>query len=77
MILYLLYFLLSEKSDSFYDESDLDGSDSRSFGTCNFPAFSLRFDDSVALVSGFGSGLFVPTGVESKYDNLRLLCSYE
>ena len=47
------------------DESDDDGSDSRYSGTCTFP---LHFDDFVGSVSGFGSGVFVPIGVESKYD---------
>ena len=31
-------------------------------------AFPLRFDDSVGRVSGLGSGVFSPTGVDSKCD---------
>ena len=48
------------------DESDDDGSDSGSSGTYYFCAFSLRFDDYVGSVSGLGSGIFVPTGFDSK-----------
>ena len=35
---------------------------------CYFPAFFIRFDDFFVRVSGLGSGIFVPTGVESKCD---------
>ena len=65
MILDFLYLLLSDESDSLDDESDNDGSDSGSSGTCSFP---LHFDNSVSSVSGLGSGVFVPTGVESNCD---------
>ena len=34
----------------------------------SFPAFSLCFDDFVGSVSVSGSGIFVPTGVDSKCD---------
>ena len=61
LILYLLYFLSSEESDSLNDESENVRSDSGSSGTYSFTAFSLRFDDSVGRVSGLGSGIFVPT----------------
>ena len=53
----------SDEPDSLEDESENGGSDSGSSGTCSFP---LHFDDSVARVSGSGSGVFVPTGVKSK-----------
>ena len=59
-----LQLLSSDKSDSLNDESDDDGSDSGSAGTCTFP---FRFDDSlgrvynsVGRVSGVGSGVFAP-----------------
>ena len=61
-------FMSSYQSDSFDDESDGDGSDSGSSGTYSFCAFSLRFDDSVGSVNGLGSGIFLPTGVNSKSD---------
>ena len=64
----LLYLMSSYKSDSLNDESDNDGSDSRSSSTYSFPAFSLCFYYSVIHVSGLGSGVFVPTEVESKFD---------
>ena len=67
LLLDFLYLLSSEKSYSPDDYSENDGSDSRSSGTCSF---SLRFDYPVGRVSGLGSGVFVPTGVESKYDIL-------
>ena len=34
----------------------------------SFCDFSFRFDDSVGSGSGLGSGVFVPTGFDSKYD---------
>ena len=42
-----MQLLSSDKLDSLYDESDGDGSDSRSAGTCAFP---FRFEDSVGRV---------------------------
>ena len=68
LILDLLHFLSWGKSDSLKDEPDYDGYDSGSSGTCSFPAFPLRFDDSVCCVIVLGSRIFVPTGVESKCD---------
>ena len=65
LLLYLLFFLSSEESYFLDDESDDDGSESRSSGTCYFP---FHFDDSVGCISGWGSGVFVPLGVESKCD---------
>ena len=47
------------------DHSDDGGSDSRSSGTCAFP---FCFDDSVGCVSGVGSGMFFPIGVEENCD---------
>ena len=68
LILDLLYLLSSDQSYLFDDESDNDGSESGSSGMCSFPDFSLRFDDTIGCVSGLGSDIFVPTGVESKCD---------
>ena len=36
-------------------------------------SFSLNFDHSIGSVSGLGSGVFVPTGVESKCDVLTFV----
>ena len=58
----------SDKSYFLDDESGELGSDSRSSGTYSFRAFSLRFDESVGIVSVLGSDVFVPTGVNSKGD---------
>ena len=38
-----------------------------------FRFFLLCFDDSVIHVSGLGSGVFVPTGVESKCDTFAFV----
>ena len=60
--------LISEEemySMSSGDESENDGSDSGSSVTCYFP---FRFDCSFGHVIGLGSGIFVPTVVESKRD---------
>ena len=73
-----------EKSDSSDGESENDGSDSGSSGTCTFP---LRFDESVGsvgdsvgrvddfvgCVSGVGSGFFVPIGINSIGDVVPLV----
>ena len=61
----LLYLLSSDESDFFNDESDDDGSESGSAGTCAFPFCS---DDSVGHFSGMGTNIFVPTGIESNCD---------
>ena len=63
-------FSVIEKSDSINDESDDDGSDSVSYGMYSFPAFPIHFEDSIVSVCGLESGVFVPTGVESKCDIL-------
>ena len=68
LISYFLYLMSSYKSYSLNHESDDDGYDSRSSSTYYFPAFSLCFDYSVIHVSGLGSDVFVPIGVESKCD---------
>ena len=65
LFLDFLYLLLSEKLDSLDDESENNRSDSRSYGTRSFPFCS---EDSVGRVSGLGSRVFVPTGVDSKCD---------
>ena len=70
LLLYLLYLLSSDKSDSLDDEYDDDGSDSGSYVTCNF---TFRFDDSIVLVSGVGSGVFVPIGVDPNCDVVMLV----
>ena len=54
----------------FDDESDNDGSGSRSPGTCTFSFCSGK---SVGRVSGLGSGVFVPTGIESIGDVVLLV----
>ena len=65
-----------DKSDSFDDESENDGSDSGSAGTCNFPfcfdEFVGRVGDSVVhvekyvgRVNSMGSGVFALIGIES------------
>ena len=64
----LLYILSSDKSYSINDYSYDDGSEFRSSRKYFFCAFSLRFGDSVGVVSGLGSGFFVPTGVNYKCD---------
>ena len=55
--------------DLFYDESDDDGSDSGSPGTCPFPFFSGKYVGSVSSavgsVSCVGYEVFVLTGIES------------
>ena len=60
-----IYLLSSDESDPINDESDDDGSDSGSSGTYYFPNFLVVYG-SVGSVNGLGSGIFAPTGVESK-----------
>ena len=76
--------LSSEKLYSLDDESDDDGSDSGSAGTCAFP---IRFeesighindsvghvDNSVCRVHGVGSDIFFPTGIKSIGDVVPLV----
>ena len=73
-----------DESDFFNDESDDDGFDSRSVGTCTF---SFRFDESIGRVgdsvgrveksvgctSGVGSGGFFSTGIYSTGDVVPLV----
>ena len=58
-----------DKLDLFGDESENDRSGSRYPGMCDFPFFSDEFvgslGKSVGCVRGIGSGVFVPTGIES------------
>ena len=65
----LLELVSFEKLDFFDNESDDDGSDYRSAGTCNFPFRSDqsvgRVGESVGCVSGMGSGIFFQIGIES------------
>ena len=65
----LLELITFEKLGLFNDESDDDGSGSGSPGTCAFPFFSSKsvgsVGKSVGRVCGVGSGIFVPTGIES------------
>ena len=63
----ILYLLSSDKSDLLNDESDNVGSGYGSSGT-QFFFFSFSSCDSVARVSGLASGIFSPTGVDSKCD---------
>ena len=69
----MLYLLLSDELKFLNDESDNDGYDSGFSGTYYFFDFSLNFDDSVGHVSGLWSGVFIPTGVDSKYDIFAFL----
>ena len=58
------------KIDFFDDKSGNYGSGSRSPGTCAFTFFSRN---SVGHVSGIGSGVFAPTGIESSGDVVPLV----
>ena len=59
------------------DDSEDNGSVSGSPVTCNFPFFSGKsvggFSKSVGRVCGVGSGVFVPTGIESIGDVFQLV----
>ena len=55
-----------------FDESDGDDSDYISSGTYSFQDFSFCFGVPVYSVSGLWYVVFVPTGVESKYDIFAL-----
>ena len=63
----LLEFLSFDELDFFDDESDNDGSGSRSPDTCTFPFCSSKCVGNVGKdvggVSGVGSGVFIPTGI--------------
>ena len=77
LILDFLYFLSSVKSDLLDDESKDGESDSGYTGTYAYHAFYLCFDHSVGSVSGLGSGVFVPIGIDSNFLFLRLECLYQ
>ena len=63
-----LQLVSSGKWDCFDDESDNDGYDSGSAGMCAFPFHFYELVGcvvkSVGPISGVGSGIFVPTGIE-------------
>ena len=58
LLLDFLYFLSSDESDLFNDESNDDWYESSSSGAFSFP---FHFDDSVGRISGLGSSILVPT----------------
>ena len=69
--------LSPDKSDLLNDESGDYGSDSWSAGTCTF-SFCFeepagRVDDSISRVHDMGSGVFVPTRIESIGDFVPLV----
>ena len=66
LLLYFLYLLSLDKSDSLYDKSVGGGSDSRSFGMYSFRNFYKKIVDSGGSISGLGSDIFVRTGFKSK-----------
>ena len=57
-----MLLLSFDKLDLFDDESDDDRSGSGFAGTCAFP---FCYGNSIVRVSVVGSGVFVPTGIES------------
>ena len=59
-----------EKLYIFDDEFEYDGSGSGSPSTCDFP---FCYGNSVGCVSGVGSGVFVPTGIDSIGDVVPLV----
>ena len=65
LLLDFIYLMSSDESYLLDDESEYDGYNSRSSGTCPFP---FHFDDSIGCVSGVGFGIFSQTGVESNCD---------
>ena len=80
-LLQLQSFYISDLLDG---EADDDGSDSESAGTCAFPFFfdesvgcvadsAGRVNESVGCVSGVGSGVFVPTVIDSIGDTVPLV----
>ena len=70
LLIYLLHFLSLEESDSLGDESENDGCEPGSAGTCTFP---FCFYDSIGRVSGVGSVVFFPIGVDSNFDVVPLV----
>ena len=69
LLLDLIYLLSLDESDSLYDESDDDGSDSGSSGTCYF---LLCFDNSAGCVSGLVSGVLYQQELIRNVTFLRL-----
>ena len=76
LFLLIVFFLINllelisfDKLDLFDNEYDNDGSGCGSPVTCAFPFFSDEsvgsVDKYVGRVKGIGSGVFVPTGIES------------
>ena len=70
-------FLSFDELDLFDDESDNDGSGSRTPGMCAFPFCSDEFvgsvGESVGRFSDVGPGFFVPTGIKSIGDVVPLV----
>ena len=62
LLLDLLHLVSLEESDSLYDESVNDGSDS---GSSGMGALSFSFENSVGCISGMGSGAFFQIGSET------------
>ena len=77
MLRYLLQFLSYDESDFLHYESDNDGSESRSNGTCAFLFcfdYSVgRVDYSVGSVRGVASSVFFPIGIKSNCDVVLLV----
>ena len=69
MITGISLFINNLCEEFIFDESDNDGSRSGSPGTCTFPFCSGNY---IGCVSGVGSGVFVPIGIES-IDDVFLL----
>ena len=79
--LFFLFDLLDlvsfDELDFLNNESDYDGSGSRSPGSCAFIFFYIKYvgsaGESVGSVSGIDSHNFFPTGIESVGDVVSLL----
>ena len=65
--------------DYYYDGSDYASADTCAFTFCFYESFGCvgdsvgRVDNSVGCVSGVGSGVFVPTGIDSIGDVVLLV----
>ena len=68
--MYFRHFFFLPRFFFFDDESGNDGSGSGSSGTCTFPFYSENY---VGCVSGVGSVVFVPIGIESIGDVVPLV----
>ena len=71
--LYFQRFFFLSRLFFFDDESGNDGSGSGSSGTCAYP---FCFGNSVGHVSGVGSGISPPTGIESIDDGEMVKCVF-